>query len=72
MKDSSSSEKLSDELREVLKTLILILNSKKEEEKPGYWTKKTKTINKVFFIFYFIADILFLSYMFSCWNDKHY
>uniref|UniRef100_A0A3Q1CI50 Uncharacterized protein n=2 Tax=Amphiprion ocellaris TaxID=80972 RepID=A0A3Q1CI50_AMPOC len=47
--------KLSDELKDVVKTLILLLNSRKEEEKPGYWTKKTETINKAYFIFYITA-----------------
>ncbi|XP_054455505.1 5-hydroxytryptamine receptor 3A-like [Anoplopoma fimbria] len=35
-------EKLSDELREMEKTLSLLLNNRKEEEKPGYWTRVAK------------------------------
>ncbi|XP_078136078.1 5-hydroxytryptamine receptor 3A-like [Sander vitreus] len=38
-------EKLSDELREMEKTLSLHLNNRKEEEKPGYWTKVAKKLN---------------------------
>nr|XP_046234247.1 5-hydroxytryptamine receptor 3A-like [Scatophagus argus] len=62
-------EKLSDELREVAKTLAQVLDSRKEEGKPGYWTRMTKTINKVFFIFYVIASSLFLLCMFVSWNN---
>ncbi|KAM3592810.1 uncharacterized protein V6R79_025587 [Siganus canaliculatus] len=50
-----SHEKLSNELREVAKALALVLNSRKDEGKPGYWTKMTKTINRVFSIFYIIV-----------------
>ncbi|XP_045925189.1 5-hydroxytryptamine receptor 3A-like isoform X1 [Micropterus dolomieu] len=62
------SEKLSDDLREVLKTLIVLLNSKKEEGKPGYWARVTKRINKAFFIFYVIAASLFLLCMCISWT----
>ncbi|XP_073345268.1 5-hydroxytryptamine receptor 3A-like [Pagrus major] len=51
--ESHALEKVSDELREVEKTLSLVLKSRKEEAKPaGYWTRVTKRINKAFFIFY--------------------
>ncbi|XP_051274669.1 5-hydroxytryptamine receptor 3A-like [Dicentrarchus labrax] len=70
MEESRDFEKLSDELRELVKTLTLLLNSSKEEEKPGYWYKKTKTINKVFFICYVIAATLFLVLMFFSWNSE--
>ncbi|XP_051274671.1 5-hydroxytryptamine receptor 3A-like isoform X2 [Dicentrarchus labrax] len=63
-------EKLSDELRELVKTLTLFLNLRKEDEKPGYWNRKTKTINKVFLIFYVIAATLFLVFMFFSWNSE--
>ncbi|XP_041819281.1 5-hydroxytryptamine receptor 3A-like [Chelmon rostratus] len=66
--ESHSSEKLSDELRDVLKTLTLVLNNRKDEGKPGYWTRKAKTINKCFFIFYIIAASLFLLCMFLSWS----
>ena len=65
--ESNALEKVSDELREVEKMLILILNSKKEEGKPGYWARVTKTINKVFLVFYVTAAIVFLSVIFSKW-----
>ncbi|XP_008294205.1 5-hydroxytryptamine receptor 3A-like [Stegastes partitus] len=61
-------EKVSDELKDVVKTLILLLSSRKEEEKPGYWTRKTETINKAYFIFYITAASLFLLFMFFNWN----
>ncbi|XP_041672081.1 5-hydroxytryptamine receptor 3A-like [Cheilinus undulatus] len=55
--------------KEVLKSLALLLGSMKEEEKPSYWSRMTKTINKVFFIFYIITASVFLFYMFYCWNS---
>ncbi|XP_067432263.1 5-hydroxytryptamine receptor 3A-like [Thunnus thynnus] len=69
--ESHASEKLSDDLREVVKTLALFLNSSKEEVKPGYWTRMAKTINRVFFIFYIIAASLFLVIMFFKWNTTN-
>ncbi|XP_028424341.1 5-hydroxytryptamine receptor 3A [Perca flavescens] len=66
--ESSALEKVSDELREVEKTLLLLLNSRKEDGKPGYWTRVTKTINKVFFIFYVAVTSLFLVVIFLLWN----
>ncbi|XP_071318849.1 5-hydroxytryptamine receptor 3A-like isoform X2 [Trachinotus anak] len=68
---SAGFEKLSDELREVEKTLNLLLNSRKEEGKPGYWARKTTTINKVFFICYVTAAALFLLCMFFIWHNPH-
>ncbi|XP_034534353.1 5-hydroxytryptamine receptor 3A-like, partial [Notolabrus celidotus] len=53
--ESHNSENLFEELREVLKTVALLLSSRKEEEKPGYWTRMTKTINRIYFMFYFIS-----------------
>ncbi|XP_040923384.1 5-hydroxytryptamine receptor 3A-like [Toxotes jaculatrix] len=67
--ESQGLEKLSEDLREALKTLTLFLNSKKEEGKPGYWTRMAKTINRVFFIFYATAASLFLICMFFNWNN---
>ncbi|XP_067432266.1 5-hydroxytryptamine receptor 3A-like isoform X2 [Thunnus thynnus] len=69
--ESHAFEKLSDDLREVVKTLALLLNSSKEEVKPGYWTRMAKTINRVFFIFYIIAASLFLVIMFFKWNTTN-
>ncbi|XP_070847201.1 5-hydroxytryptamine receptor 3A-like [Chaetodon trifascialis] len=66
--ESHSSEKLPDDLKDVVKMLTLILNSKKEEAKSGYWTRMTKTINKCFFIFYITAASVFLLYMILNWN----
>ncbi|XP_037611750.1 5-hydroxytryptamine receptor 3A-like [Sebastes umbrosus] len=61
--ESNVLEKVSDELREVEKTLILLLSSRK----PGYWTRVAKTINKVFFISYVTVAVLFLTVIFSIW-----
>ncbi|XP_028424342.1 5-hydroxytryptamine receptor 3A-like [Perca flavescens] len=66
--ESNALEKVSDELREVEKTLLLLLNSRKEDGKPGYWTRVTKTINKVFFISYVTMASLFLVVIFLKWN----
>ncbi|XP_067344507.1 5-hydroxytryptamine receptor 3A-like [Channa argus] len=68
MEGSQSCEKLPDELTAVLKSLILILNNKQEEGEPGYWTKKAKTINKVFFVFYVTAATIFMLFMYFKWN----
>ena len=62
-------EKLSDELREMEKTLSLLLSNRKEEEKPGYWTRVAKGVNRVFFIFYLSVVSLFLIIIFTKWND---
>nr|XP_046233212.1 5-hydroxytryptamine receptor 3A-like [Scatophagus argus] len=70
MEESHDFEKVSDELREVVKTLTLLLSSKTEEGKPGYWTRITKTIDRVFLVFYVIAATLFLIYMYSCWTEE--
>ncbi|XP_031698660.1 neuronal acetylcholine receptor subunit beta-3-like, partial [Anarrhichthys ocellatus] len=45
-------EKISDELKEMEKTLTQVLHSTKEEGKPGYWTRVAKIVNIVFFFFY--------------------
>ncbi|GLD74017.1 5-hydroxytryptamine receptor 3A-like protein, partial [Lates japonicus] len=39
-------EKVSGELREMEKTLTLLLDSRKEEVKPGYWTRVAKRVNR--------------------------
>ncbi|XP_058477480.1 5-hydroxytryptamine receptor 3A-like isoform X2 [Solea solea] len=71
MEESRTIQKLSDDLRETLNTLTLLLNSRQGERKTGYWTRKTKTINTVFFIFYVSASSLFLLCMFFHWNGAH-
>ncbi|XP_074550815.1 5-hydroxytryptamine receptor 3A-like isoform X2 [Halichoeres trimaculatus] len=65
--ETQDSENLSDELREVLKTVVLLLSSRKEEKEPGYWTTKTKTLNRIYFIVYFLAASVFLVSVFSVW-----
>ncbi|XP_044035404.1 5-hydroxytryptamine receptor 3A-like [Siniperca chuatsi] len=66
--ESHALEKVSDDLREVEKTLTALLNSRKEEWKPGYWTKVAKRINKVFSIIYVTGVSLFLVFIFLTWN----
>lgn len=66
--ESHDFEKLSDELKEAMKTLSVLLNNRKEEQKRGYWTRMTKKINKAFFIFYITADIVFLIGMYYLWS----
>ncbi|XP_035468854.1 5-hydroxytryptamine receptor 3A-like isoform X1 [Scophthalmus maximus] len=71
-KDSTSrlreESTVSDELREVMKTLTLLLDSRKEEQAPGYWTGVAQKINKAFSIFYVTAASLFLLFMVIKWN----
>ena len=65
MEESREFEKLSYELRELVK---MLLNSRMEEASPaGYWKEVCKRLNKGFFIFYIIALVLFLVYMFYKW-----
>ncbi|XP_034534354.1 5-hydroxytryptamine receptor 3A-like [Notolabrus celidotus] len=68
--ESHDSENLFEELREVLKTVALLLSSRKEEEKPGYWTRMTKTINRIYFMFYFISTTLFHGVLFAHWFNE--
>lgn len=65
--DSHSLEKLSDDLMKVEKTLTVLLNSRKDEGKPGYWTRVAKRINKVFIIVYVTVVGLFLSCISLTW-----
>ncbi|XP_074521225.1 uncharacterized protein LOC141786508 [Halichoeres trimaculatus] len=60
-------QSLNNELREVLKTVVLLLSSRKEEEEPGYWTTKTKKLNRIYFIVYLLAASVFLGSVFSVW-----
>ncbi|KAM8836391.1 5-hydroxytryptamine receptor 3A-like [Spinachia spinachia] len=67
--DHRDLETLSVELREMEKTLCLLLNNGKEEEKPGYWTGVAKKVNKYFFVFYVTMLSLFLTMLFFRWTD---
>ncbi|KAF0025649.1 hypothetical protein F2P81_022530 [Scophthalmus maximus] len=66
--ESQGLEKLSEDLRVAVKTLRLLLNSRTEDGKPGYWARKTKIINKCFFVCYAVAASLFLLLLFLNWN----
>ncbi|XP_040885393.1 5-hydroxytryptamine receptor 3A-like [Toxotes jaculatrix] len=69
MEEFSALEKFSDELREAMKIMTLLLNDRKEGGKPGYWTRMTKKINRLFFIFYVISATMFLLFLFLTWID---
>ncbi|XP_037611652.1 5-hydroxytryptamine receptor 3A-like [Sebastes umbrosus] len=69
MEEYHALEKLSDELREMERTLSLLLCNRKEEEKPGYWTGVAKIVNRVFFIFYITVVSVFLIIIFVKWNN---
>lgn len=60
-------EKLSDELRKVQKSLTLLVDVGRDEEKAGYWTRVAIRINKVFFLFYVTMIGMFLVFMFIIW-----
>ncbi|XP_071400721.1 5-hydroxytryptamine receptor 3A-like [Centroberyx affinis] len=66
--ESHGSESLSEELRELQKSLALLLSSKEEGGKPGYWTRVAKRINTAFFIFYATAACVFLATIFINWS----
>ncbi|XP_078147020.1 5-hydroxytryptamine receptor 3A-like [Centroberyx gerrardi] len=57
-----------EELRELQKSLALLLSSKQEAGKTGYWTRVARRINTAFFIFYVIAVSLFLILIFIGWS----
>lgn len=66
--------RLSDTLRELEKTLNLLLDSKKDDkEELGYWTRVAKRVNRVFLIFYVTVVGLFLVFIFIKWSsaDDH-
>lgn len=60
-------ERLSDELRELEKTLSQLL--KDEERSGGYWTSLVKKINRVFFICYVTTAGVFLAVIFYQWIE---
>lgn len=62
-------DKLSHELREMEKTLSQLLINSKVEEKPGYWTKMAKRVNKYFFITYITVIFVFLIVIFLKWQN---
>lgn len=59
-------EKVSDELREVEKTLSLVLNSRKEERREKEMVKRANT---VFYYFFVTVASLFLVVIFLMWNN---
>ncbi|XP_049614154.1 5-hydroxytryptamine receptor 3A-like [Syngnathus scovelli] len=70
--ESDSLERLSNETRDLMKALTLLLESRKEkEDKPGYWTRLTLKINRIFFIVYVTAVSLFLTVLSFIWQTNH-
>ncbi|XP_053270307.1 5-hydroxytryptamine receptor 3A-like [Pleuronectes platessa] len=63
-------ETVSGELREMEKTLSLILSSRRDEFKPCYWSTVAKRVNKVVFIFYVISITVFLFWLFLMWTSE--
>lgn len=75
MKSGSVTEKprddeVSQKLSTVLNTLPRSLDVTKAEERPADWKRVTKTINTLFFVFYLIAVIVFLAWIFFTWTAK--
>ncbi|XP_036937614.1 5-hydroxytryptamine receptor 3A-like [Acanthopagrus latus] len=62
-------DKLSHELKEMEKTLSQFLINSKVEEKPGYWTRMAKRVNKFFFITYITLIFVFLIVIFLKWQN---
>lgn len=62
-------EKVSDELKQMEKTLSLLLSNKMEEVRPGYWSRVAKRVNRVFLIFYITMVGVFLSLIFLKWSS---
>ncbi|XP_019725684.1 5-hydroxytryptamine receptor 3A-like [Hippocampus comes] len=72
MMESRSLKRLSDETKDLMEALTRLLDSKKEkEDKPGYWTRLTLKINRIFFIIYVAAVSLFLAVMCFIWQRNH-
>lgn len=67
--DCPDLEKLSDELRELEKTLSQLLRSSREEKPGGYWASQVKKVNRIFFIFYVTTVGVFLAVIYTKWNE---
>ena len=68
MEESPDFERLSYELRELVK---MLLNSRTEETRPsGYWKGVCNKINRAFFILYIITLAVFLAYMSYRWSAE--
>lgn len=64
-------ERLSEELRELEKTLSQLLSGARDEERPGgYWAKLVKKVNRIFFICYIATVGVFLTVIFVKWNER--
>uniref|UniRef100_A0AAQ4QNJ1 5-hydroxytryptamine receptor 3A-like n=1 Tax=Gasterosteus aculeatus aculeatus TaxID=481459 RepID=A0AAQ4QNJ1_GASAC len=66
--ESIALENISDELRDVEKTLTRVLNGRKKGNKAGCWTRVAEKVNIVFIITYVIAVIVFLIVLFLQWT----
>nr|XP_057923058.1 5-hydroxytryptamine receptor 3A-like isoform X1 [Doryrhamphus excisus] len=64
-------EQLSEETREVMNALTLLLGKRMDEgKKSGYWTRVTLQMNRIFFIFYIMAASLFLAIICFLWKSN--
>lgn len=63
-------KRMSDELEEIKKSIIL--SGRQKDEEPGYWTRTAQKINKIFAVFYVIVTILFLSVLSIMWCSPDY
>ncbi|XP_040885392.1 5-hydroxytryptamine receptor 3A-like [Toxotes jaculatrix] len=62
-------EKVSDELRQMEKTLTLLLYSKNNRFTHGSWTRIAKRFNRVFVAFYVALNCGFLTFLFLKWSS---
>ncbi|KAK7918717.1 hypothetical protein WMY93_010001 [Mugilogobius chulae] len=55
-----------------LTTLLThLLQNKKDDDSPGYWLQKSRTIHRVFFTFYCSATVAFLGTLFYVWTNPN-
>nr|XP_061787659.1 5-hydroxytryptamine receptor 3A-like [Nerophis lumbriciformis] len=68
--ESRSVDVISEETREVMRALTVLLNNGKEASKPSYWSKVITKIHRIFFAFYVTAVTLFLAAMSFIWQSN--
>ncbi|XP_068162287.1 5-hydroxytryptamine receptor 3A-like [Antennarius striatus] len=62
-------EGLSEELKEIEKTLSVVIKETKDDYIPGYWTQVAERVDRAFLLLYLSIIIVFLIIMFIQWND---
>ncbi|XP_061913201.1 5-hydroxytryptamine receptor 3A-like isoform X2 [Entelurus aequoreus] len=68
--ESGSVDVISEETRDVMRALTVLLNNRKEPSKPSYWSKVITKIHRIFFAFYVTAVTLFLAGMYFIWQSN--